>query len=180
MLCLHRSSCIELFMLFNVNMSRVRPTKRKCPTCASALVPGSTKRGLDGQMWASKMLSNGAYRWQRAPSKAKPQPSKARRAATKRPSKARRVANGLPSKAKGKTCEQDVDTLITKKCKNKGLFSCQPRRLRNKLVESCKTCRADPEQCAKHANDLKQKREIREGMSKMQNHRDRVYQAMTL
>ena len=83
-------------------------------------------------------------------------------------------------KAKGKTCEQDVDTLITKKCKNKGLFSCQPRRLRNKLVESCKTCRADPEQCAKHANDLKQKREIREGMSKMQNHRDRVYQAMTL
>ena len=60
-----------------------RVTKRKCPTCSSALVPGETKRGLDGEKWVSNMMANGAYRWQRV-SKAKSKPSKARRPTAKR------------------------------------------------------------------------------------------------
>lgn len=59
--------------------TKARPTKRKCPACASWSVPGATKRGLDGDMWVSNMMTNGVYRWQRVPSKAKPKPSKAKK-----------------------------------------------------------------------------------------------------
>ena len=43
---------------------------RKCPNFKSSLVPGKTKKGLDGKMWVSNMV-NGRYRWQRKPTKAK-------------------------------------------------------------------------------------------------------------
>ena len=51
---------------------------QQCPNCKSSSVPGATKRGVDGKLWVSNVLSNGTYRWQRKPTKARPKPTKSK------------------------------------------------------------------------------------------------------
>lgn len=54
---------------------RPRPTKRvvrPSPMCRAGTCPNRAKRGNDGNLWTSRQISNGSFRWFKNPSKAKP------------------------------------------------------------------------------------------------------------
>jgi len=139
-------------------------TKRKCPACSSASVPGGTKRGLDGQMWLSNMMSNGAYRWQRV-SKAKPKPSKAGRPAVTRQTK---KGQAVTQQQNIKDCALEAKRRLDYACKEVQKWKkCGDKSWRMEklllLANQCLDCNGrDPIRCQWQQTNVQQRMNMRE------------------